>query len=90
MNQQYNYFQQQHSNSSVTSDKTLKILVLGDSGVGKTSLLRSISYKGDLPNNNKYAERTTVGCNIEVYLHTDSKNNNELWDVELWDVAGIF
>lgn len=68
-------------------DKAIKILVLGDAGVGKTSLLRAVSYKGDLPNNNKFADSTTVGCNIEVYLHTN-KNSDEHWDVELWDVAG--
>lgn len=53
-----------------------KILVLGDSGVGKSSLIHLICQASTLN-----SAQWTIGCSIDVKLH----NNNYL---EFWDIGG--
>lgn len=62
----------------VDTTEKLRILVLGDSGVGKTSLVNLISNTSSKP-------CWTVGCNVEVVLH-ESRESSEF--IELWDVGG--
>jgi len=58
----------------------VKILVVGDSSVGKTSLINLLCYESVL----KYPLKTT-GCHIEVKLHTYDKRK---FFIEFWDVGG--
>jgi len=61
------------------TDQQVKILVIGDSGVGKSSL---VQYLKCLASNKKFTTPSpTIGCNIEVLIH----NNLPL---ELWDISG--
>lgn len=58
-------------------DKTsAKILVLGDSGVGKSSLIHLICHSATLS-----SAQWTIGCSMDVKLH----NNSFL---EFWDIGG--
>lgn len=62
---------------SVNLDRTsAKILVLGDSGVGKSSLIHLICHSAVLN-----SAQWTIGCSIEVKLH----DNHFL---EFWDIGG--
>lgn len=62
---------------SVNLDRTSsKILVLGDSGVGKSSLIHLICHSTVLN-----SAQWTIGCSIEVKLH----DNHFL---EFWDIGG--
>ncbi|XP_062533207.1 rab-like protein 3 isoform X2 [Armigeres subalbatus] len=63
----------------------VRVLVVGDSGVGKTSLTHLISNNEPLT-----SPGWTVGCAVEVKLHeykegTPSQNT---FFIELWDVGG--
>uniref|UniRef100_A0AAG5D365 Rab-like protein 3 n=1 Tax=Anopheles atroparvus TaxID=41427 RepID=A0AAG5D365_ANOAO len=63
----------------------VRVLVVGDSGVGKTSLTHLIANNEPLT-----SPGWTVGCSVEVKLHeykegTPSQNT---FFVELWDVGG--
>ncbi|XP_053677584.1 rab-like protein 3 isoform X1 [Anopheles nili] len=63
----------------------VRVLVVGDSGVGKTSLTHLIANNEPLT-----SPGWTVGCSVEVRLHeykegTPSQNT---FFVELWDVGG--
>ncbi|KAL5264708.1 hypothetical protein ACHWQZ_G005700 [Mnemiopsis leidyi] len=60
------------------STEKIKVLVLGDSGVGKTSLVNLISNTNTKPS-------WTVGCNVEVIYH-ESRDYSEF--IEMWDVGG--
>ncbi|KAI8359245.1 hypothetical protein B0O80DRAFT_494812 [Mortierella sp. GBAus27b] len=48
-------------------DFSAKVLVLGDSGVGKSSLVHMLCHNESLKN-----PMPTVGCNVDVRLHTYS------------------
>eukprot|EP01134_Creolimax_fragrantissima_P007084 CFRG7084T1 len=61
-------------------NRCIRLLVVGDSGVGKTSFVHAFCNK-EVPKD-PYA---TVGCNIDVKLH---EYNNQTWEVELWDIGG--
>ena len=61
----------------------LKIIVVGDSGVGKTCLLNRFCY-------DKFEANTapTVGCDFCTKVITDFKGKT--LRMQLWDVAGYF
>lgn len=58
----------------------LRVLIVGDSGVGKSSFAHVFAHLEPLKSPN-----CTVGCQIEIKVHT---YNNAEYDVELWDVGG--
>jgi len=60
----------------------VRILVLGDSGVGKTSLVHQICHGTILSN-----PRWTVGCETEVKLQAHRSSNKKFF-LEFWDVGG--
>lgn len=62
---------------SINLDRTsAKILVLGDSGVGKSSLIHLICHSTVLN-----SAHWTIGCSIDVKLHEDHF-------LEFWDIGG--
>uniref|UniRef100_A0A6U3DMJ8 Uncharacterized protein n=1 Tax=Lotharella globosa TaxID=91324 RepID=A0A6U3DMJ8_9EUKA len=60
----------------------VRILVLGDSGAGKTSLVHQICNGAILKD-----PRWTVGCQTEVKLQTHPAMNKRFF-LEFWDVGG--
>lgn len=67
-----------------TIDK-VRILVLGDSGVGKTSLAHLICQNETIIN-----PSWTVGCSVEVKLHEfrEGLPQQKTYFIELWDIGG--
>ncbi|XP_063930557.1 rab-like protein 3 isoform X2 [Zophobas morio] len=66
--------------SASNTHLVIKILVVGDSGVGKTSLVNGICHQEIL-----HFPKTTIGCSIDVLIHTVDERS---YDIELWDIAG--
>ncbi|XP_019858412.1 PREDICTED: rab-like protein 3 isoform X2 [Amphimedon queenslandica] len=69
-----------------TDYRKVKILVLGDSGVGKSSLVHVITEGEVLAN-----PVSTVGCVVDVKLHEYSRSMSSSpvsFFVEFWDVGG--
>ncbi|KAF9962264.1 hypothetical protein BGZ72_008399 [Mortierella alpina] len=58
---------QQHYAQGPSLDSTAKILVLGDSGVGKSSLVHALCHNEPLR-----SSVPTIGCNIDVRLHSST------------------
>jgi len=60
----------------------MKIIVVGDSGVGKTSILNQYCY-------NKFDEATfsTIGCDFCLKVIDDFEGKSIR--LQLWDLAGI-
>lgn len=64
---------------------SVRILVLGDSGVGKTSFVHLAANAEPVKD-----PRWTVGCSVEVKLHVykEGTPGQKTYFVELWDVGG--
>ena len=60
--------------------RLLKILIIGDSGVGKTSILRRYVDETYI---NRY--KATIGTD---FLTRDYKFDNKLITLQIWDTAG--
>uniref|UniRef100_A0A1A8PX34 RAB, member of RAS oncogene family-like 3 n=1 Tax=Nothobranchius rachovii TaxID=451742 RepID=A0A1A8PX34_9TELE len=63
----------------------VKVLVLGDSGVGKSSLVHLLCHNQVLGN-----PSWTVGCSVDVRIHDYKEGTPEekTFYIELWDVGG--
>jgi len=72
----------------------VKILVVGDAGVGKSSLvqfLKQINSKNQTPGFYKKPDEpaSTIGAQVDVILHSfNSPQDNSIKCLEFWDVAG--
>ncbi len=66
--------------SQEKEDYKLKVVIIGDSGVGKTNLIKR--FVSDTFNENSKA---TVGVE---FLSKTYKINNHIFKIELWDTAG--
>jgi Rab-like protein 3 len=70
---------------SIPSDSDfsrVRVLVIGDAGVGKSSFVHKLCHGSVLKD-----PRCTVGCNIEVMLHRYAPSGNNFF-VELCDLGG--
>lgn len=63
----------------------VKIIVVGDSGVGKTSLVQLLCQTEPMTN-----PGWTIGCSVEVKLHEYKAGtpSEKTYFIELWDVGG--
>ncbi len=63
----------------------IKIVVVGDSGVGKTSLVHLITHQEILKKSN-----CTIGCSVDVKLHEykDGTVQQKSYFVEFYDIGG--
>lgn len=63
----------------------VKILVLGDSGVGKTSFVHLAAHNDPIR-----SPSWTVGCSVEVKLHEykEGTKDQKPFFIEFWDVGG--
>jgi Rab-like protein 3 len=70
--------------NSSTIEKA-KILIVGDSGVGKSSLMHLIVHHEVLKKTN-----WTIGCSVDVKLHEfkDGTHQHKTYFIELFDIGG--
>lgn len=70
--------------ASIDIDK-VRIIVVGDSGVGKSSLVHALCH--GVPINNP---SWTVGCSVDVKLHEyrEGTSAQKTYFMELWDIGG--
>ncbi|XP_064627627.1 rab-like protein 3 [Lineus longissimus] len=63
----------------------VRIIVAGDSGVGKSSVVHLICHKKPIAN-----PAWTIGCSVEVQLHEYKAGtpDEKTFFIELWDVGG--
>jgi GTPase SAR1 family protein len=80
----------------VTCNSLIRIAVIGECGVGKTSMIRSLTKADYLDNTVLYIP--TVGCDISVHSFTlpktnssnsNSNSNGETLFVEFWDIGEL-
>ncbi|XP_067896928.1 rab-like protein 3 isoform X2 [Heterodontus francisci] len=69
----------------MASLERVKVLVLGDSGVGKSSLVHLLCHNQVLGN-----PSWTVGCSVDVRVHDYKEGTpaEKTYYIELWDVGG--
>ncbi|KAG8199556.1 hypothetical protein JTE90_009397 [Oedothorax gibbosus] len=69
----------------MASIEKVKILVVGDSGVGKSSLVHLIAHSEAIAN-----PSWTIGCSVEVKLHECKEGTpfQKTFFIEMWDVGG--
>lgn len=70
--------------ASIDIDK-VRIIVVGDSGVGKSSLVHALCH--GMPINNP---SWTIGCSVDVKLHEyrEGTSAQKTYFMELWDIGG--
>lgn len=69
----------------MASIERIKVMVLGDSGVGKTSFVHLAAHNEPIK-----SPSWTVGCTVEVKLHEfrEGTKDQKTYFVEFWDVGG--
>jgi Rab-like protein 3 len=69
----------------MSSTDKIKVLVLGDSGVGKSSLVHLICHSSAI-----VSPLWTIGCSIDVRLHEykEGTPQQKTTFIELWDIGG--
>jgi len=67
-------------NSNEKEDYKIKLIIVGDSGVGKTNLINR--FASDTFDNNSKA---TIGVE---FIYKTLKINKEIFKIEIWDTAG--
>ncbi|XP_059470235.1 rab-like protein 3 [Neocloeon triangulifer] len=74
-----------HRPEMASMDK-VRVIVVGDSGVGKTSLVHLMSHGEPLVGSPPW----TVGCSVEVKLHEFREGTpaQKSYFVEFWDIGG--
>ena len=75
-----NEIESEHKETKKYEKPRRKVVFLGDSSVGKTSLINSF-FKRSLDTN------PTVGGDRQVYHYTNPNTNME-YDIDIWDTAG--
>ena len=66
--------------SEVKEDYKLKVVVVGDSGVGKTNLIKRFIT-------NTFSENSKATVGVE-FISKSYKINNQVFKIEMWDTAG--
>ena len=64
----------------IKEDYKLKLVVVGDSGVGKTNLIKRFA-------NNSFNSNSKATVGVE-FLSKTFKINNQIFKIEIWDTAG--
>lgn len=67
---------------NITDFAKIRILVVGDSGTGKTSLVHKLCHSIPLSN-----PRWTVGCSLDMSLYEYTQRQRKFF-IEFWDVGG--
>ena len=68
------------TSGDVREDYKLKVVIVGDSGVGKSNLIKRFTVNEFLPNS-----KATVGVE---FLSKSYKINDKIFKIEMWDTAG--
>ena len=66
--------------NDVKEDYKLKVVVVGDSGVGKTNLIKRFIT-------NTFSENSKATVGVE-FISKSYKINNQVFKIEIWDTAG--
>ena len=69
------------SQENLKEDLKLKLVLLGDSGVGKTNLISRYIH-------NAFQQDTKATIGVEFFCKTFKVNNNKVVKIEIWDTAG--
>ncbi|XP_050295561.1 rab-like protein 3 [Anthonomus grandis grandis] len=69
----------------MTTIERVRIMVLGDSGVGKTSFVHLAAHNEPVK-----SPSWTIGCSVEVKLHEykEGTRDQKTFFIEFWDVGG--